>query len=375
MNICMICGEFPPNCGGQGNYVYYLSKKLIQKGHEITVITRGSWRKTFNENVDNINVYRTRFLPTYPFHIQPHGFFVNRLFKSMNSKFDIVHFHSPIIPLVQTTLPSIVTEHGTAKGFIENLELKDVFSLVQKIFSRMYISIDRKVLNSADKVTSVSDLCAKELKRDYGIKEVDVVQNGVDTSHFIPNSGGREDKFVLYTGALVTKKGVIDLIKSAEYVCGKYPDIEFILTGKGPLEKHLKKLTHELGINKNFSFVGYVSQEKLLKYYQDASIYVLPSYYEGLPTVVLEAMSCELPVVATPVGGIPEVIQNGKTGFLVPPRNPKKLADTILKLLENGDLRKQIGINERKHVRKYFDWNVIADNIEKIYFNLMNNGG
>ena len=147
--------------------------------------------------------------------------------------------------------------------------------------------------------------------------------------------------------------------------------MKFILVGRGPLEKKLKRLVHNLGSNENFSFIGHVNQETLLEYYQNATIFVHTPYHEGLPTTILEAMSCELPVVATAVAGTSEIIVDGENGLLVPPKNPEKLADTIAKLLEDEKLRIKIGKNARKYVGKKYNWNVIPEKYETRYSNLM----
>ena len=333
MHICMIVCEFPSNSGGQGYYVYNLSRKLVEKGHKVTVITRGSWKRGYYEEVDGVSVYRATFIPSYPMHLQVHGIFVNRLLKSLEPNFDIIHLHNPNIPVIHTSLPTMVTEHGTAKSHIEHFDLLDFHSLILKMFSKLYVSIDRKVINNADRVTAVSNSCAKELQTFYDINNVEVINNGVNTNFFTIAEGNNDAKpYVLYTGALISRKGVPDLIKSAKYVCQENPSIKFIITGKGPLEKYLKKLVHNLSLNENFSFVGYVSRSELLRYYQNAAVYVLPSYYEGLPTTLLEAMACGVPTVATTVDGNSEVVVDRKTGFLCPPKNHRELARAISEL-------------------------------------------
>jgi len=368
MNICMICSEFPPLAAGGGYHVYNLSKKLVERGHEVAVITRGSWKKTYQEEIDGVSVYRVRFIPSYPFHLQPHGFFVNRLLRSIESNFDIIHLHNSNIPVVHSSSPTVVTVHGTMQGHVNNREALDLQSLVVKAFSRMYVSIDRKVIESANKAIAVSDACARELQDYYGIKDVEVINNGVDTIFFIPTKEKEgKEPYILYIGRLSPEKGLLDLIKSAKYVCQDNSEIKFVIIGRGPLERRLRKLTHNLNLNKNISFLGYVARDVLLKYYQNATIYVLPSYWEGLPTTLLEAMSCGIPTVATAVKGTSEVIANGKNGMLVPPKNPEKMAEAILSLLDNKYLREKIGESARDHVKKNYDWEIIASKIEQVY--------
>lgn len=369
----MICMDFPPVARGGGYYVYNLSKKLIERGYKVTIFTRGSWKKTYCKETDGISIYRVRFAPIYPFHLQFHGFFINKLIKAMESNFDVIHLHNPLIPVIHTSLPTIITEHGTVKGGIARRETLDLFSLGLKSFSRMYISIEQKLVNSADKVTAVSKSCADELKMYYGIKDVEVVYNGVDTNFFVPSERKNEDEpYILYAGSLDALKGLFDLIKSAKEVCREQQNVKFVLAGRGPLEKKLKRFVHNLGLDENFSFTGHLNQEALLRYYQNATVFVHPSYHEGLPTTILEAMSCKIPVIGTKVAGTSEVVTDGETGFLVPPKSPDKLATAILSLLINKELRESMGINASECIKRNFNWNLISKKFEEIYMDMLN---
>ncbi len=371
MHICMVAGEFPPKCGGLGYYVYHLSKNLSQRGHELTVLTRGSWIRNYYQTTGGISVHRVRFLPLYPFHLQTHELFLNHLLKSMEPELDIVHLHNHGIPIVNTSLPVVVTEHGIMKSFIDHLEPLDLFSLGLKMFSQMYISLDRKVLRRADNIIAISRTCAEELKTFYGIDDAVVITNGVDTNFFSPVKNKSTLRYVLYVGALTTEKGLPDLIRAATYVRRDYPDIKFILAGRGRMERNLKSLVHRLNLADNFTFAGHVGQHQLLEYYRKAAVFVLPSYHEGLPTVLLEAMACGIPQVATNVAGNSEVVVHGETGFLTPPKNPEKLAEAILRLLGDEKRRKTMGANARKKAEEHYDWETITNQIEKIYTSLV----
>lgn len=370
MRICMIVGEFPPNCAGIGYYVYNLSKKLVERGHTVTILTRGSWnRSRINEKMDGIYVYKIRFVPLYPFHVRLHGIFLNKQFRLLEPNFDVIHVHSPLIPVVHTTLPTVLTEHGTVKGGIDNSRLIDTQSIVIKLFSKEFISLDIKTIKNSDEITVVSNSCANELQEIYKIdRKIVVVGNGVDTNFFV--IGKRKDvkkPYILYTGRLDSRKGLVDLIKSAKYVCREYADIKFILTGKGPIKNYLERKINELGLKNNFYFAGFVDRSTLLEYYQNSTIYVLPSYYEGLPTTLLESMSCGIPSIATDVEGSSELIEDGENGLLVPPGDPKRLAEAILRLLDDEELRERLGDNARKHIVNNYDWEIITNKIEEIY--------
>jgi L-malate glycosyltransferase len=365
----MICDGIPPLAAGPGYHVYGLSRKLIERKYGVAIITRGSWKKPYCKEVKNgITVYRVRFIPIYPFHLQLHGFFVSRFLKSIESDFDLIHVHNANVPLVQSSLPIVVTEHGTMKGYVPYRKILDLPSLIVRTFSSMYIVIDRQIVKSANKVIAISKACADELRLFYGITDLEIIHNAVDTKFFCPpNYKDNKSPYILYAGRLSAEKGLIDLVKSSAYVCKKYPNFKFFIAGNGPLERHLKKLVSNLELESNFFFAGNVNHKKLLEYYQNATVYVLPSYREGLPTTLLEAMSCGVPVVATAISGISDLIDNLKTGLLVPPNNPEKLAKAILALIEDNKLREEIGSNARKHVQRNYDWDIITSKIERVY--------
>lgn len=371
MNICMLTHEFLTGSGGVSPYVHNLSKSLIQRGHKVTVITRGTWRKTYHEDVDGISVYRVRFIPFYPNLFKLHGLFVNRLFKRMEPKFDLLHVHGGISPVIDTYLPTIVTVHGTHGRDIDNMQIKSFYFLVVKFLRKQILNAEKTILEHSDVITVVSQSCVKEVEEYHINTKIIIVNNGVNTNFFIPAKNKKKEDYILYTGRLETRKGLIDLIESAKYVCQEYPDIKFVLTGKGTSKRYLERRINELGLKKNFYFAGFVNRSKLLEYYQNATVYVLPSYYEGLPTSLLEAMSCGMPSIATDVEGSSELLKHGENGLLVPPRDPKRLAEAITRLLDDEELRKRLGGNARKHIVNNYDWEIITDKMEKVYTSLI----
>ena len=248
---------------------------MVERKHQVAIITRGSWKKPYCEDVINgITVYRVRFIPIYPFHLQLHGFFVSRFLKSMELNFDLVHLHNANIPFVDTFLPKVVTVHGTMKGYIPYRKILNLPSLIVRIFSSMYIEIDCQIVKCAHKVIAISKTCADELRAFYGIKNLELIPNAVDSTFFSPpTTKDTKNLYVLYCGRLSAEKGLIDLIESAPYIITKYPDFKFVIAGNGPLEKRLKKQVAQLNINKNFHFTGAVDHNTLLKFYQNATVF------------------------------------------------------------------------------------------------------
>jgi glycosyltransferase involved in cell wall biosynthesis len=371
----MLTRELPPKSGGIGYYVYNLSRKLVQRGHEVTVIARGSTHRYTYKMVDGIKVFNASFFPVYPFHVWIHHAFVRALFKSLEPKLDLVHLHSPIVPPVETSLPIITTAHTLMKVDSGYHEIYDFPSFAERLQSRIfYPPTETRLFRISGLVTAVSKSVADEL-RQYGLdpNKVPVVGNGVDENTFSPpQNRANTEKYVLYTGVLRARKGLFDLLECARYVCQADQNVRFIVVGRGPLFGRLSEAVRKKGMDKKVILLGFVKRERLVDLYKTATVHVIPSHYEGLPTVLLEAMSCGLPVVATNVSGNREVITNGVNGFLVPPKTPKRMAEIILELLDNTALRESIGKAARKTIEDYYTWDKITDNIIDCYENLLN---
>jgi glycosyltransferase involved in cell wall biosynthesis len=170
-------------------------------------------------------------------------------------------------------------------------------------------------------------------------------------------------------GRLYARKGLFTLIESMALVTRKFSNTKFIIAGKG-LGNEIKKLVSyatKLGVKDNIVFTGYFPDKKLPKLYQAADIFAFSTFYENLPFAVLEALSTGLPVVTTRVGGIPEMIDSGKNGFLVEPADSRALAGRILYYLEHPAVASEMGLLAREAIEKHFDWRLIVKKVVKVY--------
>jgi len=371
MHIChVISVPFPPE-EGIGRYVYDLSTKLIEKGHKVTIITRRHIGETKTQLVDNINVIRATFIPIYPFYIQLHGLFVNRVLKFLKKQIDIVHVHTPLPPLVKTSLPVITTIHSPMLVDTRYTNIRNLYTLFSKISARcISYPLELKIIQSSDIVTTVSKPVALELK-EYHINPEDiiVIYNGVNEKNFCPitKKSNNDIKYILFAGRIDRQKGLFDLVECAEYICKERADISFIIAGKGRDLKKLKDKTKKAGLQDRFIFLGQVNKNTLLDLYQKTSIFILPSYHEGLPGALLEAMSCGLPIIATDVRGNKDLINNRENGIIIPTRSPKKMAEAINILIEDENLRKKLGKNARKTIEQKYTWSEVSNNILRCY--------
>ncbi|WP_157931995.1 glycosyltransferase [Methanobacterium subterraneum] len=364
MKICIVTTMFPKFKGDYyGSFVFDEVKELAKKGFEIHVVTQHNPGIPYEETMDNIHIHRFRWLEPKTFRALVHfkgimdtfrmvtyviSLFLNLIRIVRKYKIQIIHAHS-VIPtgfiasMVSKIMnkPLFTTAHGMDINNFEN----------QRIFN-YFISV---TLNSSFKAIAVSEDLARKMKLMVNDEtKVFVLRNGVDTSRFNParnrslrdNFGiNDDDVLILFVGYLDKFKGIFELINAFYEINGENKNVKLMMVGVGPRKGELVNILTGLDINNEVIFTGRVEPQKIHKFYQAADIFTLPSYTEGLPVSVLEAMACELPVVATTVGGVPEIITDGLNGFLVSPKNEKDLIKKLVALVNNENLRKEFGKN------------------------------
>jgi glycosyltransferase involved in cell wall biosynthesis len=193
--------------------------------------------------------------------------------------------------------------------------------------------------------------------------------NAVDAELFRPQ-GEKEDNLILYVGRITFNKGLHVLLESLRYLT---KSVHLVIIG--PMDcsfmhsqRILKLMERENQKGKHkITYLGGMPHEEVIEWYQKASIFVLPSFMEAFPVVLLEALSCETPVIATPVGGVPEAVKNSENGILVPMKNPQKLAEAIQHLLDNKEVRVRLGREGRKWVIRNFSLEVFLRKLCDIY--------
>lgn len=375
MKIAMVISTpFPPE-EGIGYYTYNLSKKLIERGNEVTVITRGSLRNIEHFHFDGIEVYKPRFLPLYPLHVHVHKLFVERFFRKLGKEFDVIHIHSPLPPKVEAIKNTVVTFHSPMLAATQHMEVIDVKSVGARVMgTTIAYRIERSLISSARLITTVSHAMAKEFLKYYeiGDKRIIITGNGVNIMKFSPNEK-KHKKYLLYVGRLSYGKGLFDLL-NAMYILKKNGDLRYplYLVGKGGLKNKIEEYIHFKKLENDIYMLGYIPNEDLPKIYQGAIAFVFPSYYEGMPTVILEAMSSGLPVIATSIVAHSEIISHHKNGLLIPPHSPEMIAEAIRYVTESDTLRRRLGKNARKTIEKKFTWDKISRKCEMIYESVTN---
>lgn len=264
-------------------------------------------------------------------------------------------------------------EQGRASG--KPVILHNNFAHLEELFGRdrVHEAVIRRAYSQADQVHVVSQDMAQCIRGwTDGKATIRVLYNPVPAKQF-PWSGPRGDKAnpaVLFMGRVGDRKGIFDLIEAWPTVLARVPSARLRVGGDGDLEK-LRSRLQELGIADSVEVLGWVSGSARLDAYAEADVYCLPSYAEGLPVSVLEAMASGLAVVGTDVDGFPDAIVEGDTGFMTKPGACADIADRLATLLGDADLRDKMGSAGRRRVEEVFDGEILAATLKGYWSELI----
>jgi len=382
MNIGCFTHEYPPVGGGGSTTINEINLRLSQMGVNINVLTTAFKDTPKIEKKGKIHIKRlqcfrkeqaTSSLNSLAFYALSSLYHAPRYYNEN----DIIHAYF-VIP---AGIPGYFMKKVKKKPLIVTIFGADIYDPTRFKSQREFINYfaTKRILKSADIVTTISHDLVSRIKEVYD-RDVEIIHCGVDINKFYPENiikvkrdiGFDYDKINLVSvGRLVKRKRFDILLYAIEKVKKINSDILLTIIGQGPEKEQLIEIINKLGLQQNVSLVGFVEEELLLKYYQACDIFVLSSAHEGQGCSILEAMSCGKPIVATNIGGIPDSVINKYNGILVPVDNSEELAKALLLLIENEDLRLEMGINSRKRCINNFDWDIIANQTNKIYSELV----
>lgn len=385
MRACILTGSYPAYKGHlQSPFVYALTKALADKKVNIEVVCPFYKEiKKKNEVLDNIKVHRFQYF--WPLNLQKlttKGGIPTNLRKSFFAKLQLPFFSLSMLlkGLKVSRKCDIIHTQWSLAGlvgvFIKRINKKKLIVTVRGsdvktgLRNKLFKKILKFVFKNADKITTVSeDLRDDIIQLGINKNKIIMIPNGVDSNIFKKRDKkiirkklaiDFNKKIILFVGHLIKEKGVGYLINAMSYL----KDSQLLLIGEGADENIFKNQSSKL---KNILFLGTKSQEELAHYYNAADVFVLPSFSEGRPNTVLEAMASETAIIATDVGGIPELINN-KTGLLIKPKNTPDIVNSVNKLLNNKKLREKLGKNARKFItNNKLNWQGCADKYIKEY--------
>ncbi len=294
---------------------------------------------------------------------------------------DIVHIHGvthPPSPVVGVLLwiffgeiPLILTAHG-----IYEIEISHEKHRGTGIKRKVNNFIADKVIACVPYIIAVSQ-SVKNLIAQKPHSKIYVIPNGINFQEIrnakICNHIGVKHPSIFFIGRLVGIKGVDILLKAVLIIKKKIPDVYVYIAGIGPLEKELKELAKKLNVEENVDFLGFVSENEKWFYLKSSDLCVFPSRYEPFGIVLLEAMVCGKAIIASNVGGIPDIIDTGKTGLLFECDDINDLAKKIIYLLQNKMLRDKMGEAGKKKAKE-FSWDNIAEKTAELYGVVLSKG-
>lgn len=373
----MITPFYYPIIGGSESQIENLSLKLNEMGISTDIVTFN-----FNElikpvpfsKVEKINGLKVikistfNFLPS-PMHHNKINFMVNFVPKGLSKifkEYDILHFHN------ETDLSFPFFSYKICKPKVFHLRCLNV---TYPIFKRNFVC--RRLLGKIANIYIAQSKYVSSLLLDIGIpgSKIEVIPNAIDVSIFKPG-GEKVDNRLLYVGRIEEYKGLHVLLKSLRLI---HVPVELLIIGPmvGEPDYHKKIMMLIAKLNDETShkvmYLGPKKSRELLHYYQSASIVIMPSLSESFGNVILESLACETPVIASSVGGIPEIINSYENGILVPPNNEVKLAEAIQSMLSDKDLRQKLGRHGRKLVIEKFSLEATAQKILSVYKRLLEN--
>jgi glycosyltransferase involved in cell wall biosynthesis len=396
--------------GGQGIYLYYLARELTRLGHDVHAIVgpplpdlppdvevhylhnhrffeykTGAIRRAGTPSIllNPINFYelmvsRIGFFPeANSFSMRAYRYLA-RLFRDRSRRFDIVHDNQTLgygMALMKTLhVPVVATyHHPLAIDRIAHLRQVHNEKLNQVLGASFFypIFMHRIVARAMDLVLTDSEAASRQVQQYVGVPadRMRVVYLGVDTDNFYPRPEiGKRPNTLIYVGTTEDKKKGFLFMIQALSILRKKRDVRLIVVDK-KLEDlwSAPDLVTRYHVADCIEFTGRLSYEELAEKYCSAEISVVASTYEGFGLPAVEAMACGLPVVSTDGGSLPEVVADGKTGIIVPARDPQAMAEAIERLMDDADLRERMGRAGREWVQQRFTWHEAAVNTVAVY--------
>src|SRR3989338_8403 len=395
-NILVTATTFPRwRNDTEPNFVFVLSRLLASHGHKVVALAPHFHKAKKHEVIDNVNIYRFSYF--FPYKLQKvcyeGGIFANL------KRYKIAYIQLPLlvafeffntIILIKKEKINVIHAHWTVpQGFLAYLCKKmfgvpyivtahagDVFPLKNRLFRFLsYLAV-----SNSDFCTANSSYTKKELEKISGQKKINIIPMGVDLKLFTQKNRntslrrklGVKKELILSVGRLAEKKGIKYLVMAMKDVVKEFPEAKLVVVGDGPERSNLEILTKKLKLDKNVLFAGGMENMHLPEFYATADLFVGPSIItesgdtEGLGVVFLEALASGTCVIGSNVGGIPDILENNKTGLLVNQKSPGQLANAIIRLLSDKGLRRRLASSGRKMVKEVYSWRLIGKRFNEL---------
>jgi glycosyltransferase involved in cell wall biosynthesis len=362
--LLLINYEFPPLGGGGGNATFNIARAAAAQGAKVTVLTsafRGLPRHEVMHGVEVVRIPTLRRFKDRCSVVEMAAFIASACvcapwLAGRRKPHGVVAFFGlpcgPVAELLHLLhgIPYVVSLRG---GDVPGSSPDQMAG-----YHRVFGPLIRHVWRRAHAVVANSyGLCSVAQTANPGFK-IDVIPNGVDVDFFHPPAEGRSPTpRLLFVGRMSDQKGLDELIVA---LSGLPEAVELDIVGDGPHRACVEALAERLGVRGRVAFHGWLDRKAIVALYQHATLFVFPSRDEGMPNVVLEAMACGLPVVATNIAGTNELVIDGETGLLVPRDDAAALGAAISQCLGSIDAATAMGERGRRRVQEHFSWDSVA---------------
>jgi glycosyltransferase involved in cell wall biosynthesis len=370
VKLLVLTDYFVPHSGGIERSTYEVSRRIASMGHDVTVLTLG--RVEADTEIDGLHVVRvpgwdiaglTGAQTKLSLHVWPA---VRRLIRER--KIELMHVHGLFF---QTALAGAIVGRLCGVPVVTTAHIGSIDSvggLYGRLASIYEQTAGRMLLQSSHQVIAVSQDVAHHVAG-LGVapNKLTVVYNGVDFARYADARrcvGVSRPPRLVFVGRLTRNKGPDVFLDALREVMNRFPDAECWFVGDGPLRPELKRRARQYGLSAKVRFLG--ERDDVPELLAQCDVFVRPSFTEGMPLAVLEAMAAGLPVVATRVGGTAEVVLHGQTGFIVAPGDAEALGACLQKLLGDRELREHMGELGRKAAPAY-DWDRTTQKTLAVY--------
>lgn len=398
MKICLVSREYPPETmwGGIGTFTYNLAHGLKNIGHEVDVLAFTSGIDGLRQSDEGITIHRISS-PRIPFTkktwwefsryaLSPFAYLYSyKIMQTLDvlnreNHFDVIDFPEHIGEGYFSALfrkwPCFIRLY-TPLSLIGELGLRRATNRLDYFLIKV---AEKSSIKNAILVNSPSRNLASLVQTKFKFKkEVSIVYNPIDTEKFSPttekHSHSGERIKVLFAGRLEDRKGAHILARAIPEIIKANAEVDFIFLGRdccgidgyASMKQYIINILDNHGLRNHVTFIDPVPYDQLVTQYRSVDILAVPSLYDNSPYTCLEAMSCGIPVVGTSAGGMPEYIDDGQNGLIVPPDNPQQLAAALISLVQNSPKRMRFGAAARHKVLSVFKREVVATEMVTLY--------
>ena len=408
LNIAILSYRSAKFGGGQGVYIKDISFALSLMGHNVDVISGPPYpdlhdgvkliklpgldlfetfsfkdrfkkfKKKKSKNFDDYYEFFIALAGGFP-ELRTFGNRANNYLK-INNNYDVIIDNQSIsygLIEIQKRFPLIeIIHHPITFDFkFELAASKKIKYKISRYLWYSFLKMQKRVAPKLQNIITVSQSSKKGIIEEFNCKKnnILVINNGLDTEEFSPIEESVRDlnRLITTASADVPLKGLDYSLKALKILKKDNPNIHLIVIGSPKKGGHTERLIKELNIKDNVFFKKHISKEEIRRLYSTSSVAIVSSLYEGFGYPVIEAMSCEVPLIATNVSSIPELV--GKYGLLIDPKDENLLSNKIKNVLSNYDEHKKTAIQGRQHIIKTFNWSKITNKYEKTIFTVIEN--